>query len=324
MTMTKKILALLMAVSALLLAPATGLAQQAPTTRILLGFPPGASGDTMTRKLAEKLRDALGETVIVDNRPGAGGRIAMDELKLAKPDGHTLVLTPPSPLTSAPWLYKDLRYDPFKDFEPVAEVAEFKYVLAVGPQIKARNLREYVAEVAADPKLAFYSASSPGSAPHMAMEAFARAAKIHVSFVGYKGTANGMTDLIGGQLPAFMGNVADFVQYQQQGRVRILGVAHAERSRHLPEVPTFKEQGFDIEAVGWFGVYAPAGTPAPVIDRLSKAIVAAVQQPDVRQMADRLGLEIAGRGPAAMAALQKADYQLTGERIRQADFKIEE
>jgi tripartite-type tricarboxylate transporter receptor subunit TctC len=319
----KRVLGLVLAAWAFAAMPIHSLAQEG-TTRILLGFPPGASGDTMARKLAEKLRASLGETVIVDNKPGAGGRIAMDQLKLAKPDGRTLVLTPPSPLSAAPWLYKDLRYDPFKDFVPVAQVAEFKYLLAVGPQVKAKNLREYIAEVKADPKLGFYTASSPGSAPHMAMEAFAHAAKIHTTFVGYKGTANGLTDLMGGQLPAFMGNVADFVELQKHGRVRIIGVANAERSRHLPAVPTFKEQGFDIEATGWFGIYAPAGTPAPVVERLSKAIVDAVQEPDVRKMADGLGLEIAAHGSKAMGALQKADYDLTGSRIKAFNFKLEE
>lgn len=155
----QQFLALLGATAASALMPLPALSQGMPI-RMLLGFPPGASGDTLTRKLAEKMRGSLGEPVIVDNKPGAGGRIALEVLKAAPPDGRTLIFTPLSPLTSAPWLY-GVRYDPVNDFTPIAHVANFKYVFVVHPSVKANTLAEFVAAAKADRKLAFYSASAP-------------------------------------------------------------------------------------------------------------------------------------------------------------------
>ena len=308
--------------AAALALPGFALAQGQPV-RILLGFPPGASGDTMTRKLAEKMRGALGEAVIVENKPGAGGRLALEQLKAAPADGRTLIFTPLTPLTAAPWLYP-VKYDAAADFQPITHIANFKYVFAVGPQVRASSLAEFVALVRSDPKLGFYSASAPGGGAHMAADAFARSNRIDMRYVGYKGTANALTDLLGGQLPAFMGNVADFVEFARQGRVKILGVAHAERSRHLPQVPTFKEQGFDIEAGGWFAIYAPARTPAAAVARLSRAVIDAVNDPEVRTLADGLGLEPTGWGPRELAAVQRSEYELTGARIKASGFKAEE
>jgi tripartite-type tricarboxylate transporter receptor subunit TctC len=296
---------------------------QAAQTKILLGFPPGASGDTMTRKIAEKMRVGLGEPVIVENKPGAGGRIAMDMLKAAPADGKTLIFTPLSPLTAAPWLY-DVKYDPVKDFTPVAHVANFKYVLVVHPSVKASTLAEFTAAAKADRKLAFYSASAPGGGAHMALDAFSRSNGLDMSFVGYKGTGAAMTDLLGGQLPAFIGNAADFVEHIRAGKLKPLGVASTERSRHLPNVPTFKEQGFNIDAGGWFAIYAPANTPPDVVARLSKAVIDAVNDAEVRTLGDTLGLEMTGLGGRELAAIQKTDYEITGQRIKASGFKPQE
>lgn len=315
-------LALLGATAASALMPLPALSQGMPI-RMLLGFPPGASGDTLTRKLAEKMRGSLGEPVIVDNKPGAGGRIALEVLKAAPPDGRTLIFTPLSPLTSAPWLY-GVRYDPVNDFTPIAHVANFKYVFVVHPSVKANTLAEFVAAAKADRKLAFYSASAPGGGAHMALDAFSRAAGLEMSYVGYKGTGAAMTDLLGGQLPAFIGNAADFVEHIKAGKLKPLGVASTERSRHLPNVPTFAQQGFDVDAGGWFAVYAPAHTPPDVAARLSKAVIAAVKDPEVKVLGDTLGLEVTGLGARELAAIQKTDYEVTGQRIKASGFKPQE
>jgi tripartite-type tricarboxylate transporter receptor subunit TctC len=296
---------------------------QAAATKILLGFPPGASGDTMTRKIADKMRTSLGEPVIVENKPGAGGRIAMDLLKAAPPDGKTLIFTPLSPLTAAPWLY-EVKYDPVKDFTPVAHVANFKYVFVVHPSVKANTLAEFTAAAKADRKLAFYSASAPGGGAHMALDAYSRSNGLDMSFVGYKGTGAAMTDLLGGQLPAFIGNAADFVEHIRAGKLKPLGVASTERSRHLPNVPTFKEQGYNIDAGGWFAIYAPANTPPDVVARVSKAVIDAVNDPEVRTLGDTLGLEMTGLGGRELAAIQKTDYEITGQRIKASGFKPQE
>ncbi|MFM9969137.1 MAG: tripartite tricarboxylate transporter substrate-binding protein [Burkholderiales bacterium] len=305
-------------------APCVSIAQTASTTRLLTGFVPGASGDAMARAIAEKMRGALGENVIVEAKPGAGGRIAMEQLKAAKPDGKTINLTSLTPLTAFPWLYAKLNYDAFNDFEPVAHVAQFKYVFAVSMDVKANNLAEFVALVKANNRFGFYSSPSQGGGAHMAAETFARAAGVNMSYVGYKGTANAITDMLGGQLPSMMGNAADFIELTNRGKLKVLGVANAERSRHLPQVPTFKEQGFDIEASGSFAMYVPAKTPAATIARLAKAITEGVVETDVKALGDRLGLEVTGLGPKELAAMQRKEYDWSGSRIKAFGFKAED
>ncbi len=310
---------------ATLCAPAISLAQSTSgNIHFLTGFVPGASGDAIARAIAEKMRAALGETVLVEAKPGAGGRIELEQLKAAKPDGKTIGLTALTAMTAYPWLYAKLSYDPFRDFEPVAHVANYKYIFAVANDVKASNLAEYVALVKSNSKYGFYTSPAQGGGAHQAAAVFARMNKLNMTYVGYKGTANAITDMLGGQLPAMMGNVADFVQLANQGKLKVLGTANAERSHHLPQVPTFKEQGYDIEAAGWFGIYAPAKTPAAVIARLSKAITDGVNEPEVKALCDRLGLEPTGLGPKELAAAQKKDYDLSGSRIKEFGFKLED
>lgn len=309
---------------AALCAPLIALAQSTGGIRLLTGFVPGASGDAMARAIAEKMRASLGEAVIVEPRAGASGRIAMDLLKAARPDGKTINLTSLTPLTAFPWLYTKLSYDPFKDFEPVASVAQFKYVFAVTPEVKAGNLAEFAALVKSNNKYGFYSSPSQGGGAHLAVEAFARAAQINMTYVGYKGSANAITDMLGGQLPAMIGNAADFVELTQRGKLKVLGVASDDRSRHLPQVATFKEQGYDIAASGWFAMYVPAKTPTASIARLAKAIIDGVNEPDVKALGDRLGLEVTGLGPNELALMQKKEYDLTGSRFKAFGFKPED
>jgi tripartite-type tricarboxylate transporter receptor subunit TctC len=270
------------------------------------------------------MRASLGDTVVVEPKAGAGGRIAMEQLKTSKPDGRTVLLTSLTPFTAFPWLYTKLNYDPFADYEPVATVATFKYVFAVGMEVKASNLAEFIALVKGNDRYGFYSSPSQGGSAHLAAEAFARAAGIKMTYVGYKGTANAITDMLGGQLPAMIGNAADFVELTTRGKLKVLGVTNAERSRHLPQAPTFKEQGYDIEASGWFAIYAPARTPAAAVTRLSRAIIAAVNDADVKALGDRLGLEATGLGPKELATLQKKEYDITGSRFKAFGFKPEE
>jgi tripartite-type tricarboxylate transporter receptor subunit TctC len=309
---------------AALCAPAFVFAQPAAPIRLFTSFVPGASGDAMARAIAEKVRAAMGETVLVEARPGAGGRIVMEQLKAAKPDGRTFLLTSLTPLTAFPWIYTKLNYDPFTDFEPVAHVAAFKYVFAVSLDVKAHNLVEFVSLVKNNSRYGFYSSPSQGGGAHLAAEAFARAAGITMTYVGYKGTANAITDMLGGQLPAMMGNAADFILLTQQGKMKILGVANADRSLHLPQVPTFREQGYDIEAGGWFATYVPAKTPPAAIARLSAAIIKGVNEPDLKALGERLGLETTGLGPKELAAMQKKEYDLTGSRFKAFGFKPED
>jgi tripartite-type tricarboxylate transporter receptor subunit TctC len=308
---------------ALLASAASPWSRAAPMMRIVLGFPAGASGDAMARALAEKMSALLGVAVVVEDHPGADGRMALDQIRKARPDGTSLVFTPLSPMTSAPWLHK-ISYDPIRDFEPLVHVATFMHVLVVGPDVPARSLAEYAAMVRTRPELSFYSSSAAGSAGHMAMTAFALQTGLDLRYVPYKGSANAITDLLGGRLAGFMGNLGDVLALSKQGRVRPIGVASAVRAHRLPNVPTFREQGFDIEAGGGFAIYAPANLPPAIASRLVAAIRAALRDAAVSRLADKLGIELTGFGPRDLSRIQKAEYEQAGERIKASGFKLDE
>jgi len=311
---------ILLVASLLLALPA---AAQEKTVKFLVGFPAGAGLDTMTRLVADKMRVKLGQPVVVENRPGADGRIVMDALKTSPPDGQTLVMTPLVTVVTAPQVFKDLRYDAFADFAPVAHAASFLFAFAVGPGVPAKSLAEYVAYVKQDPKNGSYASAGAGSLPHFFSVLFADTAKIPMVHVGYKGSAPAITDLIGGQISAFMGTASDLAAQHKAGKVRVIATSGAQRARVLPEVPTFRDQGYNIEGGGWYAAYAPAKTPKAEIDRLAAAIIEGIHAPDVREKLEVLGMEPTGLGPAELAKIHKADYDKWGPVIRASGFKPE-
>jgi tripartite-type tricarboxylate transporter receptor subunit TctC len=307
----------------LLLLVSHGAFAQDRTLRILVGFPAGAGLDTMTRLLADRMKDSLGHPVIVENRPGAGGRIVMQALKNAPADGSTVVMTPLVTVVTAPHLYKDLGYDPFKDFAPVAHTGDFLFAFSVGPNVPAKTLGEYIALVKADPKWGNYSSAAPGSLPHFFSLLFADKAGLKMNHIGYKGTAQALTDLFGGQIAAFMGTAGDAVAHHQGGKMKVLATSGAKRAEQLPEVPTFRELGYDIEGAGWYAAYGPAAMPKDAIERVSKAMIAAVKAPELKARFDALGIVPTGHAPAELARIHKRDYELWGPVIRASGFKPE-
>jgi tripartite-type tricarboxylate transporter receptor subunit TctC len=298
-------------------------AAQDKTVKFIVGFPAGAGLDTMTRLVADKMRARLAQPVVVENRPGADGRIAMDLLKAAPPDGLTLVMTPLVTVVTAPQVFNNLHYDPFADFAPVAHAASFLFAFSVGPNVPAKTLAEYVALVKQDPKYGNYASAGSGSLPHFFSVLFADTAKISMVHIGYKGSAPAITDLLGGQISAFMGTASDVAAQHKAGRLRVLATSGAQRARVLPDVPTFREQGYNIEGAGWYAAYAPAKTPKDAIDRLAAAIIEAIKTPDVREKLEALGMEPTGFGPADLARIHKGDYDKWGPVIRASGFKPE-
>jgi len=294
---------------------------QQGTIKFLVGFPAGAGLDAMTRMIADKMRDSLGQPVIVENRPGAGGQIVMNALKVAPPDGATLVMTPLVTVVTAPHVFPKLQYDAFKDFTPVAHAANFLFAFVVGPATPAKTLQDYVGLVKQDPKYANYASAATGSLPHFFSLLFAEKAGLKMNHIGYRGTAAAMTDLLGGQIAAFMGTVSDVSAQHKAGKVLAVATSGAQRSRHLPEVPTFRELGYGIEGGGWYAAYAPAGTPPTVVDRLSRAIIAAVNAPDVREKLENYGMEPTGLPPAELARIHRRDYEQWGPVIKASGFK---
>ena len=309
-------------VLALSLVFSSGLAAQEKTVKFIVGFPAGAGLDTMTRLIADKMRAKLGQPVVVENRPGADGRTAMDVLKASAPDGLTLVMTPLVTVVTAPQVYNNLRYE-VADFAPVAHTASFLFGLGVGNQVPAKNLSEYIAWVKKDPKNGSYASAGSGSLPHFFSVLFGQTAKIDTVHVGYKGSAPAITDVVGGQLPAFLGTASDLAAQHKAGKLRVIATSGAQRARVLPEVATFREQGFPIEGGGWYAAYAPAKTPKDAIDRLAAAIIEGVRAPDVREKLEAMGMEPTGLGPAELARIQKADYDKWGPVIKASGFKPE-
>jgi tripartite-type tricarboxylate transporter receptor subunit TctC len=303
---------------------------QAPTVnrlaRILLGFPPGGSSDVTARLLAEKLRGGYAPNLIVENRAGAGGRLAIEALKAADPDGTTLLQTPASMITIYPHLYPGtLRYDPFADVIPVTPVAEFAFALSVGPGAPGvTSLAGLIAFAKARGGLHFGSPAA-GSAPHFIGLELGKLAGFEAVHVPYRGGAPAIQDLMGGQLPASMNVISEALPQHEGGRIRIIAITGAQRFPQLPDVPTFAELGFGALTIAeWFGVFLPARTPAPVVAALNAQLGAAVQAPDVVQAFARLGFAPAHMTPEAFAARVRAEHAAWGPIVAASGFRPEE
>ncbi len=318
----KHCLNVLLVTTALLSLPALG---QQGTVKIIVGYPAGATSDALTRIVAEHMAGTLKQTVIVENKAGAGGRIANELVKAAPADGSTLLMTPVATMGIFPHSYAgQLRYDPFKDFAPVAHLSNFQVGLGVANTVPAKTLQEYVAWVKSDPaKNSFYGSAAPGSIPHFFGVMFGRAAGLNLSHVPYKGTAAAMQAVAGGEIPALSTVTADIRTLVQGGRARLLAVAGDQRDPAFPDVPTFKELGYDLVAKPWYALFAPAGTPPAVIERLSQAAQAAMADPALRKRLLDMGLEPTGQGPAHLAQVLKDDFDRWGPVIKASGFKPE-
>lgn len=296
-------------------------AAQDRTIKIVLGFPAGATSDILTRLVADHMRQTLGAPVIVENKAGAGGQIANETVKNAAPDGTTLLMTPVATMSIFPHSFGTLRYDPFKDFDPVTHLSNFQLSLGVSIKIPAKTLAEYVALVKQDPKNGFYASAAAGSIPHFLGVMFARTAGIEMTHVPYKGTAPLLQALAGGEIAAGTTLAADIGSLVRSGKARLLAVSGAKRDPAFPDVPTFREQGYDMEAIGWYGLFAPAATPRTELDRLSRAAIAAIKDPGVAKRMLDIGLDPTGYGPPELARIMKADYDKWGPVIRASGFK---
>lgn len=292
------------------------------TLKLVLGYPPGASSDLLTRLLAEKMRGPLGMNIVVENRTGAVGIVGTESVKNAAPDGTTLLLTPLAPMVAFPHSHgAAVRYDPFKDFEPVAHVADFQLALVVNAELPAKSVAEYVALVKKDAKAGDYASAAAGSLPHYLGVMLAKAAGIEMTHIPFRGTAPALQALVAGDVKAGMFVLADALTLVRSGKARLLAVAGAKRASLTPEAPTFKELGYNLEASAWYALFAPAGTPRDLIERYAKAAIDAVQAPDMRQRLEQLGLEPTGLPPAELARILRADYEKWGPVIKASGFK---
>jgi tripartite-type tricarboxylate transporter receptor subunit TctC len=313
---------------ALVVAAALPMAAQAQIgaepIRIVFPFAAGGSGDALARLIAEHLRVALNQPVIVENRTGAQGRIGVQAVKAAAPDGKTLLLTPVGPMAILNHVYKSLGYDPFADFRPISQVATFDFGIAVGAQVPAKSLRELVDWLKANPALGSYGTPAAGTLPHFFAVQFARTAGLDLRHVGYRGSAPALIDLVAGQIPIVVTTTSDLLEQHRGGRVRVLATSDVARSPFLPEVITFKEAGYNIQGSGWYGIFAPAKTPPDVVERLNTGIVAAIHTPAIKERLLALGLVPTGSSAAELAAIQKADSELWAPAVKASGFTPEQ
>jgi tripartite-type tricarboxylate transporter receptor subunit TctC len=291
--------------------------------RIVFPFTAGGSGDALSRLIAEKMRAGLNRPVIVENRTGAAGRIGVQAVKNSTPDGTTLLLVPTAPLAVYQHVYPSLEYDPIADFQPIAQLGTFDFAIAVGPNVPAKSLKELVAWAKANPKDANYGSPGAGALPHFIGALFGQRAGLDFRHIAYKGSAAALTDLIGGQIPVVVTTESDLLEMHKAGRIRMLATAGAKRSQFLPDIPTLRESGYDLEAAGWYAIFAPAKTPPDVVARLNKVIVEAVKSPDVHEKLIGFGLQPTGTSAAEMAKIQKTDSAFWAPAVKASGFTPE-
>jgi tripartite-type tricarboxylate transporter receptor subunit TctC len=317
-------LTLCMLAAAVALSPSARTQISEQPIRIVFPFSAGGSGDALARLIAEHLRVALNQPVIVENRVGAQGRIGVLAVKAAAPDGKTLLLTPVAPMSVYQHVYKALLYDPIRDFQPISQLATFDFAIAVGPQVPAKSLKELVEWLKANPSRGNYGTPAAGTLPHFFAVQFGRTAGLDLRHVSYRGSAAALTDLVGGQIPIVVTTTSDVLEQHKGGRIRVLAASDKVRSPFLPEVPTFREAGYDIEGSGWYGVFAPAATPHDVVERLNTAIAAAVHTPMIKERLLAFGLVPTGTSAGELAEIQKADSELWAPAVRASGFTPEQ
>ena len=296
----------------LLVAATLAQAQTYPSkpVKIIAGFPPGGAADLLARVVSDKLSALLGQTFVVENRPGAGGTIGADAVAKAAPDGYTLLLGAAASQTIAPAIYKSLPYDAAKDFKPVALVATIPVTLVVHPSVAANNVRELVAVMKAASAPMQYASSGSGAIPHLAGELFQLSQGVKLVHVPYKGAPLAMSDLLSGRVQLMFDNLPTVLAHIRSGKLRALAVAGAKRARALPDLPTLAEAGVPNAEVGsWFGVLAPAGTPDAIVGALTREIGKALAADDAKGRLDAMGAEPTYLTPEEFARLIRADTE---------------
>lgn len=299
-------------------------AQSDKTIRLLVGFPPGGSIDIVSRVLAEKMKDDLKANILIENRAGAGGRVAADLLKAAPADGSVVMITPIVVPVLAPLVFSKLNYNPATDFAPVGHVCSFNFALSVPASLPVKNIAEFVAWLKANPQKANFGSPAPGSLPHFFGEMLSREAKADMVHVPFAGGAAMMNAIMGGQVSAGIDVLLEALEAHKAGKVRILATSGDKRSAVLPDVPTFKESGFpNIVASGWFAMYAPAKTPAPAIEAMNRALNKALANPEVLDRFGKLALVAGGGSAADLTKLEQASTARWAPVVKATGFRAD-
>jgi tripartite-type tricarboxylate transporter receptor subunit TctC len=328
MTLTRRSLLQSTGASALL----AGIGQQAlaqagfENARIITGFAAGGTSDTTCRHVAKALAPDYAKSVVVDNRTGAGGQIAISTAKSQPPDGTTILQTPSSTLTTYPHIYKKLPYDAATDVTPVMAACVFDFAFAVGPAVpeSVKTAPQYLEWVKANPAGASFGSPGAGSTPHFVGTLLGKSAGIDLRHTAYRGTQPAMLDLLGGNLPAVSGPIGDIIQHLKTGKVRIVGVSGEKRSRFTPDVPTFGEQGIkDMAHREWFAFFLPPKAAPQTVERLNAAMRVALAQKSVIDGLADFALEAMTSSPAELNALLKQETAKWGPIVKQVGFSVE-
>ncbi|UFN47149.1 hypothetical protein LPC08_14040 [Roseomonas sp. OT10] len=292
--------------------------------RILNGFPPGGSSDTVARLYAEHMRDVYAPQVIVEARSGAGGRLALEAGKAAAPDGATLIQSPAGQLTLYPHIYRQLNYT-LDDFIPVSPLVTYAQVLAVGADNPSRDLKEFADWARKRGGEVPFGSAGAGTWAHFMGLSIGKALGVPMAHVPYRGTTPGLQDLLGGQIPAISCVLGEATELYRAGKLKIIGVSTAERSARAPDVPTYAEQGFPtLTSEEWFGLFLPARTPAPIVAAAHQAVQAAAAKPELRAAMEKLEYRIPTSTPEEFAARIRRERDGWGPIVAESGFRVEE
>ena len=292
--------------------------------RMVVGFPPGGGTDVVARILAPRMSELLGQPIVIENRPGATGTMAAGQVAKSPPDGYTIMMGHVSVNAIAPALFSNLSYDVLKDFAPVAIAAAVPHLVTVHPSLQVASLRELIAHLKAKPELTFPSAGN-GSMPHLAGEIFKSLAGVKMVHVPYKGTGQSMQDLLGGVHQVAFDTMPAAAPHVKSGKLRAIAVSSAARVQSFPDVPTAQEAGLaGYQVTTWYGIFAPAGTPAGIVNRLHADTVKAMQTPDTRAKLEGIGADgTVSKSPADFAALVRADTERYAKIVKDIGLKMD-
>ncbi|HET9663758.1 MAG TPA: tripartite tricarboxylate transporter substrate binding protein [Burkholderiales bacterium] len=300
-------------------------AQSYPTkpVRIIVPFAPGGATDIVTRIVAQKLTEIWGQTIVVDNRAGAGGNIGAELAAKAPADGYTLFMPSGSVVTANQHIYKKIPFNAEKDFTAITNVASGPQVVVVANSVAVKTIGDLIALAKSRPKSITFGSAGFGTQTHLAAENFLYSAKIEATHIPYKGEGPALTDLVGGQIQLLTPNLSAAIGFVNSGKIRALAVTSKERAPQVPNIPTVAETVPGFENVGWFGLVAPAGTPAAIINKVHADTVKALQSPDIRKRFNELGMAPVGNTPAQFARAMKEESARWAKVVRERKLQLD-
>ena len=296
-------------------------AQEKQPLRIVVGFPPGGSADILARMIANALRDDY--SAIVENKAGAAGRIALTYVKGAKPDGQTVIVLPSGPMVLFPHVYKKLDYDAVKDFTPISQIARFQFGVVSGPATKAKNIADMVSKTKSDPTSASYGTPGAGTLPHFMGVLLEQSTGMSLNHVPFQGGAPANNALLGGHIGYKFDVVSETAEMHHSGKARIIAVTGPQRDPQVPDVPTLKESGVNMEATAWFAMYGPAGMKGEALNKLESAMMKMLRDPAMKEKLIKLGYEPIGSNGVDLAAAQKVDLARWEKPIKATGVQLD-